>query len=69
MLLGVPMRELSGHTVALDDMLDRELPELLALSDRVYVLYQGAVAAELPGGADSEEDVLTATMGAHSDGH
>ena len=50
-------------------LISSELPELLALSDRVYVLYQGAVAAELPGGADSEEDVLTATMGAHSDGH
>ena len=30
MLLGIPMRELSGQTIALDDMLDRELPELLA---------------------------------------
>lgn len=47
-------------------LISSELPELLALSDRVYVLYQGEVAAELPGGPDSEEDVLTATMGAHS---
>ena len=30
MLLGIPMRELTGQTVALDDLLDRELPEQLA---------------------------------------
>ncbi len=50
-------------------LISSELPELLALSDRVYVLYQGGVAAEFPGGSASEEDVLTATMGAHTDGH
>lgn len=44
-------------------LISSELPELLALSDRVYVLYQGRVAAELPGGPESEEPILTATMG------
>lgn len=50
-------------------LISSELPELLALSDRIYVLYQGEVAAELPGGPDSEEGVITATMGAHGDDH
>ena len=45
-------------------LISSELPELLALSDRIYVLYQGRVSAELPGGAASEESVITATMGA-----
>jgi len=44
-------------------LISSELPELLALSDRIYVLYQGRVAAELPGGSDSEQAVITATMG------
>lgn len=50
-------------------LISSELPELLALSDRVYVLYQGEVAAELPGGPNSEEDVLSATMGANRHNH
>ncbi len=45
-------------------LISSELPELLALSDRVYVLYQGQVAAELPGGPKSEAAILAATMGA-----
>lgn len=50
-------------------LISSELPELLALSDRIYVLYQGRVAAELPGGPNSEEAVITATMGAHQRDH
>ncbi len=50
-------------------LISSELPELLALSDRVYVLYQGEIVAELPGGPESEHDVLTATMGSHRDEH
>ena len=49
-------------------LISSELPELLALSDRIYVLYRGEVAAELPGGPDSEAAVIAATMGAHRDG-
>jgi energy-coupling factor transporter ATP-binding protein EcfA2 len=44
-------------------LISSELPELLALADRIYVLYQGRVVAELPGGPESEEAVITATMG------
>lgn len=50
-------------------LISSELPELLALSDRIYVLYQGRVAAEVPGGAASEEAVITATMGGHHHVH
>ncbi len=50
-------------------LISSELPELLALSDRIYVLYRGEVAAELPGGSGSEHAVITATMGAHHDDH
>ena len=56
----------SGRAVLL---ISSELPELLALSDRVYVLYQGRVAAELPGGQGSEESVIAATMGATDNVH
>ena len=45
-------------------LISSELPELLALSHRIYVLYQGQVAAQVPGGAASEEQVIAATMGA-----
>ncbi|MGI8721951.1 MAG: sugar ABC transporter ATP-binding protein [Geodermatophilaceae bacterium] len=44
-------------------LISSELPELLALTDRIYVLYQGRVVAEVPGGPESEEAVITATMG------
>jgi len=44
-------------------LISSELPELLALADRIYVLYQGRVAAEVPGGIASEQAVITATMG------
>jgi len=47
-------------------LISSELPELLALSDRIYVLYQGRVAAEVAGGAASEESVSTATMGVNT---
>ncbi len=44
-------------------LISSELPELLALSDRIYVLRQGRVAAQVPGGLQSEQAVLSATMG------
>lgn len=47
-------------------LISSELPELLALSDRIYVLYQGQIVAELPGGPDSEGSVIAATMGTSS---
>ncbi|TDE27658.1 sugar ABC transporter ATP-binding protein [Nonomuraea mesophila] len=40
-----------------------DLPELLAVSDRVYVMREGRVAAELSGDDLTEDAVLRATMG------
>ena len=59
----IEQQALLGRAVLL---ISSELPELLALSDRIYVLYHGRVAAELPGGPASEEPVITATMGAQT---
>lgn len=50
-------------------LISSELPELLALADRIYVLYQGRVAAEITGGIESEQAVITATMGGGADEH
>jgi len=43
-------------------MISSELPEVLAVSDRIYVLHEGRVSAELPRGA-SEQDVMQAATG------
>jgi ribose transport system ATP-binding protein len=40
-----------------------EIPELVHLSDRVLVFYAGKVAAEIPGGSLTEEEILRATLG------
>jgi len=42
-----------------------ELDEIRALSDRVLVVYDGAIVAELPPGASDEEFGLAMTGGAH----
>ncbi|WP_395639409.1 sugar ABC transporter ATP-binding protein [Pseudolysinimonas sp.] len=43
-------------------MISSELPEVLAVSDRIYVLHEGRVSAELPRGA-GEQDVMHAATG------
>lgn len=43
-------------------MISSELPEVLAVSDRIYVLHEGRISAELPRGA-SEHDVMHAATG------
>jgi len=48
-------------------LISSELLELLALSDRVYVLRKGRIVTELPGGLNSEQAVLRATMGLASE--
>jgi ribose transport system ATP-binding protein len=40
-----------------------EIPELVHLSDRVLVFYAGKVAAEIPGGRLTEEEILRAMLG------
>lgn len=41
-------------------MISSDLPEILAMSHRIYVLRNGAVSAELPGGQATEEQLLAA---------
>ncbi|MEJ3405552.1 sugar ABC transporter ATP-binding protein [Rathayibacter sp. YIM 133350] len=60
------MRRLSADGVAIL-MISSELPELLGMSDRILVLRDGRIAAELPAASD-EETVLAAATGALSMG-
>jgi ABC-type sugar transport system ATPase subunit len=47
-------------------LISTEMPELLALSDRILVLHRGEVAAEFPRAEATAEKVLAAAMGATS---
>jgi L-arabinose transport system ATP-binding protein len=42
-----------------------ELPEILGLSDRIYVMQNGRIAGELPGPGSTEEAVLALAMAEH----
>jgi L-arabinose transport system ATP-binding protein len=42
-----------------------ELPEILGLSDRIYVMQNGRIAGELPGPGATEEAVLGLAMAEH----
>jgi rhamnose transport system ATP-binding protein len=44
-------------------LVSSELPEILALSDRVLVMRNGAIVAELPHEAASEEAILSYAVG------
>ena len=55
------MRELARAGVALL-MISSELPEVIGMSDRILVMHDGRIAAELPAGS-SEEAVLSAATG------
>jgi len=48
-----------GHAIL---MISSELPEILGMSDRIYVMHEGVVAGEFPKGTSSEE-VLRCSMG------
>jgi rhamnose transport system ATP-binding protein len=47
-------------------VISSELPELLALADRVYVLHEGRVSATLSGDDITERTVLRAAVGVES---
>lgn len=49
----------SGHAIL---MISSEMPEILGMSDRIYVMHEGSVAGEFPQGTDSEE-ILRCAMG------
>jgi len=44
-------------------MISSELPEVLAMSDRILIMHQGQVKAELPGGRTTEEEVMRYATG------
>ena len=44
-------------------MISSELPELLAMSDRILVMYRGRIAAEFEAAAATQERVLAAALG------
>ncbi len=48
-----------GHAIL---MISSELPEILGMSDRIYVMHEGEVAGEFPRGVSSE-DILRCAMG------
>jgi len=41
-----------------------ELPEVVGMSDRVYVMREGTIAGELSGDAISQENIMTLATGA-----
>ena len=58
------LNQLTGQGLAIV-MITSELPELLALSDRVLVMHRGRVSAEFARGVATPEKVLEAAMGGH----
>jgi rhamnose transport system ATP-binding protein len=49
-------------------LISSELPEVLAMSDRILVLHEGRVAAEIPRAEATEERVMFAATGQVSEG-
>ena len=47
-------------------MISSELPEVVGMSDRVYVMREGAIAGELDKDQISQENIMTLATGAHS---
>jgi simple sugar transport system ATP-binding protein len=44
-------------------LISEELEELLSLSDRIYVIYEGRIMGELPVGADEKDTKIIETIG------
>ena len=44
-------------------LITSELPELLAMSDRILVLHRGRFSAEFPGNEATQENIIQAAMG------
>lgn len=57
------MRELAAAGKAVL-MVSSELPEVIGMSDRILVMHDGELVAELPAGA-AEHEILGAATGAH----
>jgi ABC-type sugar transport system ATPase subunit len=62
------MRQLAEQGKAIL-MISSELPEIVGMSDRIYVMHQGSIVGELPGVTATEEEVMMlATYGEKHDG-
>jgi ABC-type sugar transport system ATPase subunit len=59
------MNELAGQGTPIL-MVSSELPELLAICDRIVVLCEGRITGEFPGSAATQERILTAAMARES---
>jgi len=60
------VRDLASRGLAVA-VISSDLPEVLAISDRVIVMRQGRVAGEWSAAAMTAEDILGAAIGAHSE--
>jgi ribose transport system ATP-binding protein len=49
-------------------MVSSEMPELLGMSDRILVMHEGAIVAEMEHAEATQEKVLAAAMGAYTNG-
>ena len=48
-------------------LISSDLPEVLAMSDRILVLHEGRITAEIPRASATEEGVMFAATGMHAD--
>ncbi|HYO38370.1 MAG TPA: sugar ABC transporter ATP-binding protein [Nocardioidaceae bacterium] len=62
------MSSLAGEGVAIV-MVSSELPEVLGMADRVLVMREGRIVAEIPRAEATEESVMFAAMGQDRAGH
>ncbi len=44
-------------------MISSELPEVVGMSDRVYVMHEGTIAGELHGETITQENIMTLATG------
>jgi ribose transport system ATP-binding protein len=60
------LRRLADSGVAVM-MISSELPEILGMSDRVLVMHEGAIVAEIPGSEATEEKIMQYASGHAAD--
>ncbi|MNY49495.1 Xylose import ATP-binding protein XylG [compost metagenome] len=50
-------------------MISSELPEVVGMSDRVYVMREGSIAGELHGESITQENIMTLATGVNDSHH